>query len=58
MDGKVSITITTDKPITVRVTEDGGNTKEQEGLYRLLDEVKGGNGHVAKTYERRQAAKR
>jgi hypothetical protein len=55
MDGKVSITITLNKPITVRVTEDGGG-KEQEGLKRLLGEIKGGNGHVAKTYERRTAA--
>ena len=58
MDGKVSITITTDKPITVRVTEDGDSSSEKEGLKRLLDEVKGGSGHVAEKYERRQTAER
>ena len=59
MDGKVSITITTDKPVKIRVTPDDGSAagKEAQGLNRLLTEVKGGNGHVAKNYESRKTAR-
>jgi len=48
MQEKVSITITTDKPVKITVTPEGGDNKEQAGLKRLLDEVKGGTNHVAK----------
>ena len=53
MDGKVSITITSDKPITVRITEDGGS-KETEGMKRLLNEVKGGRNDVVKAQHHRK----
>jgi hypothetical protein len=45
---KVSITITTDKPVKIRVTPDDGSDgeveakKEAEGLNKLLNAVKGG----------------
>lgn len=52
MDDKVSITITTDKPVKIRVTaDDDGNVtagKEAEGLKRLLSEVKGGSNVVSR----------
>ena len=61
MDGKVSITITTDKPVKIRVTE-GDETvaegKEAEGLKRLLNEVKGENGHVVSQRETRASGKK
>lgn len=50
MDGKISITITTDKPVKIRVTPDESSVaagKEAEGLKRLLGAVKGGDGNVA-----------
>jgi len=61
MDGKVSITITTDKPVKIRVTPDdesGAAGKEAEGLKRLLDEVKGGNGNVVSQRETRTSGKK
>ena len=62
MDGRVSITITTDKPITVRVTEDSGRQsrdsegKQAAGLKRLLEEVKGGQSDVADKNQSKQTA--
>ena len=61
MDGKVSITITTDKPVKIRVTPDDGNGaegKEAEGLKRLLNEVKGGGGNVVPKRETRASGKK
>jgi len=60
MDGKVSITITTDKPVKIRVTPDdnGAEGKEAEGLKRLLHEVKGGKGHVVSQRETRASDKK
>ena len=61
MDGKVSITITTDKPVKIRVTpdtEDGAAGKEAQGLNRLLSEVKGGNGNVVSKRETRASGKK
>jgi len=59
MDGKVSITITTDKPVKIRVTpDDGAEGKEAEGLKRLLHEVKGGSGNVVSQRETRGGDKK
>jgi hypothetical protein len=61
MDGKVSITITTDKPVKISVTEqgdDGAADKEAEGLTRLLGAVKGGGGHVVSQRETRASGKK
>lgn len=61
MDGKVSITITTDKPVKIRVTpteESDAEGKEAEGLKRLLHEVKGGKGNVVSQRETRASDKK
>jgi hypothetical protein len=58
MDGKVSITITTDKPVKIRVTPAEEAGKEAEGLKRLLKEVKGGNGHVVSSGQDKPSDKR
>jgi hypothetical protein len=49
MDGRVSITITTDKPVKIKVMPDDQNDatgKEAEGLKRLLNEINGGGNNV------------
>ncbi len=61
MDGKVSITITTDKPVKIRVMPDDESVtadKEAAGAGRLLKEVKGGSGHVVSKMETRSGGKR
>ena len=51
---KVQITITTDKPVKIRVaSDDSAAVEEADGLNRLLDKVKGGNGHVVSKREAR-----
>ena len=42
---KVSITITTDKPVKIKVEPNESGAAENDGLARLLRDVKGG-GHV------------
>ena len=43
---KVSITITTDKPVKIKVEPNDESAAEKDGLARLLRDVKGGNAHV------------
>jgi hypothetical protein len=45
---KVSITITTDKPVKIKVEPSGKSAAEKDGLAKLLRDVKGGSGHVVK----------
>ena len=44
---KVSITITTDKPVKIKVEPSDENAAENDGLAKLLRDVKGG-GHVVR----------
>jgi hypothetical protein len=58
---KVSITITTDKPVKIRVMPDdekGDGDKEAEALKRLLTQVKEGGGDVVHKRETRASDKR
>ena len=60
MDDRISITITTDKPVKIRVSSQNeseksdGDGKEAAGVKRLLREVKGGSGHVVSKRETRR----
>lgn len=59
MDNKVSITITTDKSVKIRITStDSAAGKEAEGLNRLIKEVKGGCSHVVSQREVRASGKK